>query len=116
MEDPVGVLRLARRLTRGACVLETQLTRQEEPIVHGLGETESLSAAAGSFALVIEDDAGHNPIASEEGIVSLIPNRVAIEACARAAGFERLEWREADERHNDQYRTGDRGVLVAWPD
>lgn len=59
--------------------------------------------------MLIEGDARHNQIASGEGIVSLIPNRAAIEACTRAAGFERLEWREADEHHNDQYRTGDRG-------
>lgn len=115
VEDPVGVLRLARRLTRGVCVLETQLTRQEEPVLHGWGKADILTPAAGSFALLVESDAAENPIASGEGTVSLIPNRVAMEACVRAAGFERVEWREAAEHHNDQYRVGDRGVLVAWP-
>ena len=115
VEDPVGVLRVARRLTRGVCVVETQLTRQEEPVLHGWGRAESLREAPGSFAVLIEGDAAENPIASAEGAVSLIPNRPAVEACVRAAGFGRVEWREPAEHHNPQYRSGDRGVLVARP-
>lgn len=116
VEDPVGVLRRARRLTRGLCLIETQLTRQDEPVLHGWGRADHLETAAGSFAARLEADASDNPIASAEvSTVSLIPSRAAVEISVRAAGFGRVEWREPMEHHNAQYRTGDRGVLVAWP-
>lgn len=114
MEDPVGVLRRARRLTRGVCLVETQLTRQYEAVRWGTSD-HHLETAAGSFAAHLEADASDNPIASAEGTVSLIPNRAAVEMSARAAGFGHVEWQEPMEHHNSQYRTGDRGVLVAWP-
>jgi cephalosporin hydroxylase/2-polyprenyl-3-methyl-5-hydroxy-6-metoxy-1,4-benzoquinol methylase len=115
VEDPVGVLRRARALTRRLCVVESQLTRQTDPIVHGWGTTDSRETAPASFALHIEDDALLNPVASASGIASLVPNRAALEATVRAAGFTATRWCEPREHHNAQYRAGDRGQLVAYP-
>lgn len=115
VEDPVGVLRRARRLTRGVCIVETQLTRQVDPVVHGGGATGHFEEAAASFAAVLEADARDNPIASAEGVVSFVPNRAAAELAVRAAGFERADWQLPAPHHNPQYLSHDRGVLAAWP-
>lgn len=101
-------------MTRGVCAVETQLTRQTAPIVHGWGVTEPLEEAAGSFALRVEEDASIKPVASDVGVVSLVPNRAAVETVMRAGGFAHWEWRPPREHHNAQYRSGDRGVVMGW--
>ena len=53
VENPMGALRLARKCTRGICVVETQLTRQTAPIVHGNGRTAAFHEAAGRLAVVV---------------------------------------------------------------
>jgi tRNA (mo5U34)-methyltransferase len=114
VEAPVEAVRRARRLTRGVCAIETQLTRQTEPIRHGWGTTDAIEEAEASFAARIELDAAVNPVASTGRVVSLVPNRAATEMMIRAGGFARFEWRAPAEDHNAQYRSGDRGVVVAW--
>lgn len=115
LEDPVGAIRRAHALTRTLCVIESQLTRQEAPIEHGWGTTESSERATGSFAARLELDAEGNPIASSVGILSLIPNRAALEQMAQVAGFSRVELIEPRADHNPQYVRGDRAVMLAWP-
>jgi len=115
VEDPVGVVRLARRLTRSLCVIESQLTRQKGPIMHGQGVPNVLFSAEASFAVELEEDSDRNPLASTPGVLSLIPNRAALELMVRVAGFERSEVVEAESHHNPQYRVGDRAVLLARP-
>jgi SAM-dependent methyltransferase len=115
VENPMGALRLARACTRpgGLCVVETQLTRQNEPIVHGNGRAAELHRADGSFAVVIEK--GDNPLASTGAVLSLVPNRVALEQMAVIAGFEHVEFATASSErdHNPQYVDGDRAVIFA---
>lgn len=115
VEDPVGVVRLARRLTRSLCVVESQLTRQDAPIIHGQGVPDVMFTADGSFAAVIEEDAEQNPLASAPGILSLIPNRAALELMIRTAGFGDTQIVEAAAHHNPQYLSGDRAVALARP-
>lgn len=112
VEDPVGAVRLARRLTRSLCVIESQLTRQNRPIMHGQGVPDLLFSADASFAVELEEDADQNPLASTPGVLSLIPNRAALELMVRAAGFERAEIVKAATHHNPQYRIGDRAVAL----
>lgn len=114
VEDPAGALRRAYRVARRVCVVETQLTRQREPVTHGCGAAGLFDQAPASFAALLEHDAGENPIASDEGVMAMIPNRAAAELAVRAAGFGRTEWQEPASNHNAQYRLGDRGLLAAW--
>lgn len=115
LEDPVGAVRRARALTRGVCAIESQLTRQDRPIVHGNGSGEALLTTPASFAAVVEADAEHNQLASAPGILSLVPNRAAFEAMARVAGFEDVELAVPAPHHDRQYVRGDRAVLLARP-
>jgi len=111
VENPTGVLRLARACTRGLCVVETQLTRQDDPIIHGNGRADELRESPGSFAVVVEK--GDNPLASTGQVLSLVPNRAALIAMAESAGFDRVEFGVAGAHHNPQYQRGDRAVIFA---
>jgi tRNA (mo5U34)-methyltransferase len=115
VEDPVGIFRRARSLTRGVALIESQLTRQLDPIVHGWGTTESAEEAPGSFATRVEADADLNPVASANGVLSLIPNRTALQQMADVAGFSHTEFATPSPHHNPQYLRGDRCVMFAWP-
>lgn len=114
VEDPVGALRRAHALTRRLLVVESQLTRQVDPIVHGWGTSDSQERAAGSFATRVEPDSDTNPVASSAGVLSLVPNRVALEQMATVVGFRRTEFLTAATHHNPQYVRGDRAVMLAW--
>jgi hypothetical protein len=111
VENPMGVLRLARGCTRTLCVVESQLTRQTASIVHGLGQTGQLHESTGSFAIQLER--GDNSLASTGRVMSLIPNRVAMAQMAEVAGFAHVEFARAAPDHNPQYVGGDRAVLFA---
>jgi tRNA (mo5U34)-methyltransferase len=116
LEDPVGALRIARALTRGVCLVESQLTEQVAPIRHGWGETGKFMEQEASWASYYEEphlQDGH-PIASHGGVISLIPNRAALLEAVRAAGFSRCE-PLVPETGNQQYVQGNRLVLAAWP-
>jgi len=111
VENPMGVLRFARACTRRLCVVESQLTRQTEPIVHGLGQTGQLHESPGSFAIQVER--GDNSLASTGRVLSLLPNRAAFELMARSAGFSSIEFATPNPGQNPQYVGGDRAVLFA---
>jgi tRNA (mo5U34)-methyltransferase len=113
LEDPVGALRIAHRLTLpgGLCVVESQLTRQREPLIHGWGTSSAWEAADASFAARFEDDPD-NLLASAGGTLSLIPNGAAVELAMRVAGFTGMRWLAASPDHDRQYVERDRGILV----
>jgi tRNA (mo5U34)-methyltransferase len=111
VENPMGVLRLARECTDGLCVVESQLTRQARPIVHGNGRTGELHEAEGSLAVMIEK--GDNPLASTGRVISLVPNRAALVQMIRMAGFETIEFATPQAHHNPQYLDGDRAAVFA---
>lgn len=115
LENPVGAIRIARGLTRGICVIETQLTRQTDTIVHGNGRTDQYEESVASYAALVETDHEQNMLASAGGVVSLVPNRAALVQAAEAAGFGRVALAEPGLGHNRQYVIGDRAVLHAWP-
>jgi hypothetical protein len=115
LENPIGAMRLARALTRGVCVIESQLTRQEEAIVLGNGQSDLYEESRASFAARVETDWEDNMLASAGGVVSLTPNRAALLQGAAAVGFTELELAPAAPDHNRQYVLGDRAVLIAWP-
>jgi tRNA (mo5U34)-methyltransferase len=115
LENPIGAMRIARALTRGVCVIESQLTRQEEAIVLGNGQSDLFEESPASFAARVEVDYESNMLASAGGVVSLTPNRAALVQGAEAAGFAELELAQPAAGHNKQYVLGDRAVLLAWP-
>jgi hypothetical protein len=115
LEDPVGGVRIARALTGGICVIESQLTRQNGPIIHGWGASDQYEEAPASYAARAETDAEVNMLASAGGVVSLVPNRAALLQAAEVAGFGRFEIAHPAPDHNRQYVLGDRAVLLAWP-
>jgi tRNA (mo5U34)-methyltransferase len=115
LENPVGALRIARALTGGICVVESQLTRQNEPIMLGNGRSDIYEESPASYGARVETDWENNMLASAGGVVSLTPNRAALLQAAGAAGFAKLEVAQASPEHNRQYVLGDRAVLLAWP-
>jgi tRNA (mo5U34)-methyltransferase len=114
LEDPVGALRIANALTRGLCAIESQLTRQSDPVMLGNGRSGQYEESAASYAAIVETDYETNLLASAGGVVSLVPNRAALAQAAGAAGFGRIEFAEPQQGHNHQYVVGDRAVLLAW--
>jgi tRNA (mo5U34)-methyltransferase len=112
LENPVGGVRIARRLTRSLCLIESQLTRQDEPITHGWGVTGVTLPAEPSFAGMVEEDFDRNPIASSGSLMSFIPNRAALREMALVAGFEQVEFLAAGPDLNRQYAEGDRAIVA----
>ncbi len=115
LENPVGALRVARALTKGICVIEAQLTQQNEPIMLGNGRSDIYEESPASWAARLETDWESNMLASAGGVVSFTPNRAALLQAADAAGFGGLEVAKASPGHNRQYVLGDRAVLLARP-
>jgi hypothetical protein len=116
VEDPIGAMRRAAALTRRLCVIESQLTRQTEPIAFGWGSTGSLLSSLAGFAMLVEPDRETDHLAAQEGAASLVPNRAALELSARVAGFRRVEATVPHPGLNPQYLAGDRAVILAWAD
>ena len=117
LENPIGALRIARSLTRGVCIVESQLTEQVEPIRHGWGTSGDYIEQEASWAAWYEPPAlqdGH-PIASHGGVVSLIPNRAAMLQAMSVAGFGRVEPLPVPAGLNAQYVEGHRLVVAGWP-
>jgi tRNA (mo5U34)-methyltransferase len=113
VEDPTGAIRIARRLAKRLCVIDTQLTRQEQPLPWGRGSDGTVLTAP-SFAGFVEEDAEENPVASTHGVLSLIPNRAAVLEMSRVSGFRLVEEVEPPTLAQSQYLQGDRGLFLAW--
>ena len=117
VENPIGLLRIARALTRGVCIVESQMTEPHPPIQHGWGTTGEYLEQPAAWATWYEpvEAQEEHPIASFGGVVSFIPNRVALEQAMRAAGFSRVEAPPVPADANAQYTGGHRLVLAGYP-
>jgi SAM-dependent methyltransferase len=116
VEDPTRVIRLARACTKpgGVCAIETQLTAHDEPVRFGAGRPEMYRDAPGSFAVLVEE--GPEVVSSlgaSGAVLSLIPNRAALEDMMRVAGFASWEFAEPSPDDEPQYVAGDRTVALA---
>jgi tRNA (mo5U34)-methyltransferase len=116
LERPLEAIRIARRLTRGVCVIESQLTRQDRPIVRGDGVPNVYFQTPASFAALVEAESSDSLISSTAGTMSLVPNRAALEAMPRWAGFERVSFLSPQAHHDVQYVRGDRAIVAAYAD
>jgi hypothetical protein len=117
LENPVGALRVARGLTAGVCMVESQLTEQKEPIRHGWGGTGEFLEQPASWAAYYEpaELQTNHPIASFGGVVSFIPNRVALLEALAAAEFADVTEPPVAASLNAQYVGGHRLVVAGWP-
>lgn len=116
LESPIEALRIARRLTRRLCIVESQLTAHDEPIRHGWGVSDHFLEAEGHWAARFEpaEEQAANPLASHGGIISLIPNRAALVEAMSVAGFRDVEVLAARPGHNAQYIDGHRAIVAGW--
>lgn len=116
LENPIGALRIARAMTRGVCLVESQLTEQVEPLRHGWGTTGEFLEQPASWAAYFEPAQlqESHPVAAHGGVVSFIPNRTALLEAMTAAGFSRVE-PLVPATGNPQYVNGNRLVVAGWP-
>ena len=113
LENPMGALRLLRKVTKTLCIIETQLTRFNTTVESGWGrEGEKLRLSA-SLAIYEETDMEHNRLASYRSL-SFIPNIAAVRQMLGAAGFFKVAQVPAQPGMNPQYLTNDRGVFLAF--
>ena len=113
LEQPLEAIRVARRLTRRLCVIESQLTRQTAPIQRGDGIPGVYTETSASFAAWVEADSEQNRLSSMKGVMSLVPNRAALGDMPLWAGFDRVTFLEAAADHDPQYVEGDRAIVAA---
>jgi len=111
VENPVGVMRIARALTRRACVIETQVVPNMTGVVDWGAHTFQ-RAMIGSFAIIDETDETHAPEASITGIC-LCPSYEALVWVLRKVGFARVERIAPPQDAYEQHASGKRVVVVA---
>src|SRR5207244_4262164 len=112
--DPVGVLRLARALTKSVCVIETQIA----PNLSGQTDWGSYRYSReliGCFGVVDETDtlAAQNREASLTPI-SLVPSLPALLHTLKAVGFTRVEVVPPPPDAYEQLAYGKRVVVAAF--
>jgi tRNA (mo5U34)-methyltransferase len=113
VENPVGLLRVARSHATRLCLVETQLA----PNLGGpidWGSYRFFKPLAGSFGIVDESDevAATNREANTVSI-SLVPSLEALVYLMGAVGFDRVEVLVPDDS-NDQLRNGKRAMVAGW--
>jgi len=111
LENPVGALRVARALTRKACVIETQVV----PHLGGMvdwGSYEYVRPLKGCFGIIDEIDEVHAPEASVTG-VCLAPSTEGLLWLLRAVGFRDAWVLPVPADGYEQLRHGKRVMVAA---
>jgi SAM-dependent methyltransferase len=116
LEDPIGALRVARRLSRGHVLVETQLTDRDAPIEHGWGVAGEFKQTDTHWVAYLEpadwQTEEGNITASFADIISLVPNRAALLQALTVVGFDELEVLPTAAGQNIQYTEGHRAVVA----
>lgn len=113
LENPMGALRILHRITRRICVVETQLSRQQAPVVSGWGETDKFLELPAALAIYREPDVDENRLAAHR-VLSFIPNAAAVKEMLGAAGFSRVIPLVPPAGANLQYLKQDRAIFLAF--
>jgi len=114
LENPVGALRQARALTRGVCVVETQVVPGLSGMVE-YGSYRFVRPLKGSFGIIDETDDTHGPEASTTGIC-LVPSVEALVWIMRKIGFARVELLPPPQNAYEQLLHGKRVMAVGYVD
>ena len=112
VENPMGAIRLLHKITRTLCIIETQLTRQTDPIMSGWGQTSTTLELPASLAIYQEKDMDQNNLAACNSL-SFIPNAAAVIQFLFSAGFSQVIQAIAPPGSNPQYLSNDRGMFFA---
>jgi hypothetical protein len=111
LENPVGALRVARSLTRRACVIETQVVPHMSGMVDW-GSHEYVRPLKGCFGIIDEIDETHAPEASVTG-VCLAPSTQGLLWLLRAVGFRNAYVLPVPADGYEQLRHGKRVMVAA---
>lgn len=114
LENPVAAIRTARALTRGLCLIETQVA----PGLSGpldWGHHDFVRPMKGSFAIVDETEETHAPEASTTGIC-LAPSTEALVWIMQRVGFDRVELIAPPADAYEQHRHGKRVMAAGFVD
>lgn len=112
LENPVGALRVARALTRGLCLIETQVA----PGLGGwidYGHHSFVKPVVGSFAIVDETDETHGPETSTTGIC-LVPSLDALLWILRKVGFSSAQVLPVPQGGYEQLQHHKRVMVAAY--
>jgi tRNA (mo5U34)-methyltransferase len=112
LENPMLAIRQLHKNTRSLCAIETQLTRQQNPISSGWGQTGVFLELPASLAIHRETDADGNNTASFHTL-SFIPNSAAVHLMLETAGFQQTSQAAPLPGMNPQYLANDRGIFFA---
>jgi len=108
LENPMGALRIARKMTRQVCVLEGQVA-QGPGLMAGWNDTITARVGPGAVILPGEQVHAHEPT----GIV-IIPTLPALQQMLFAAGFREVHLVLPPPGLNAQFQTQDRVMLFAY--
>jgi tRNA (mo5U34)-methyltransferase len=111
LENPVGALRVARALTRRACLIETQVVPGMSGMVD-YGSYRFVRPLKGSFGIIDETDDTHGPEASTTGIC-LVPSTEALLWILRKVGFASAEVLPVPADGYEQLLHGKRVMVLA---
>jgi SAM-dependent methyltransferase len=113
LENPIGALRVAHGLSRGLCVVETQVARAPGGR-YTWGTTGEYLDTDAAWLTRVESasDQEGTTLASIGGVVSLIPNEAALVEAMRTVGFSSVSIVDPPEGGNPQYIDRDRLVAV----
>ncbi len=114
LENPMGAVRKLQALTRGVCIVESQVTRQINPITSGWGQYGATLELPASMAILREEHHALDRLASHGGTLSFIPNLAALTLMMTTAGFARVERLPARPGMNPQYLDQDRIMLAGF--
>ncbi len=114
VENPVGAIRLARALTRKACVIETQVVPNMTGVVDW-GSYQFQRPLVASLGIIDETAETHAPEASTTGIC-VTPSFEALLFLMRKLGFSRVERIPVPEGGYEQLTSGKRVMVVGFVD
>jgi tRNA (mo5U34)-methyltransferase len=112
VENPVRILRLARALCRGMCIIETQVVPNMTGVVDW-GSWRFQRPMVASFGIIDETEETHGPEASVHGIC-VTPSYEALVWCMHRVGFQRVERVVAPAEGYEQLTSGKRVMVVGY--